>query len=272
MYLNTTEKISTLPKDACHIVVFNGNQNVSTGKNSKAVDDNDEINNRFQFQFLLNDLTIEVVIMYICVVIFSLGIIENIGTMTKIVCDSKYHSPTFAVIGYLTLADLLSLISTGYWYFTNILSVRELSNYFIAFDNFVYSNSAGHMLLLSIVRYLITVHPLQSRQHLTVPAVSFCSLSVWVVNAVSGLGFSYSYMPLKFHFGIVASVTTVTLILVFAITIVLHIRKIKAIRNALSVTRYRQSQIRMNVVVTVITTIFVLFNIFLITQITFWST
>lgn len=72
-----------------------------------------------------------------------------------------------------------------------------------------------------------------------------------------------------FHFGIVVSVTTVTLILVFAITIVLHIRKIKAIRNALSVTRYRQSQIRMNVVVTVITTIFVLFNIFLITQITF---
>lgn len=117
MYLNTTEKITILPKDAWHIVVFNGNKNLTTGRNSNAVHYNDEINTRFQFQFLLNDSTIELVIMYICVVIFVLGIIGNIVTMAKIVCDSKYHTPTFAAIGNLALADFFSLNSTGFLVF-----------------------------------------------------------------------------------------------------------------------------------------------------------
>lgn len=271
MYLNTTEKITILPKDAWHIVVFNGNKNLTTGRNSNAVHYNDEINTRFQFQFLLNDSTIELVIMYICVVIFVLGIIGNIVTMAKIVCDSKYHTPTFAAIGNLALADFFSLNSTGFWYFTNILLVRDLSNYFIAVDNFFYLNSSGHMLLLSIVRYLITVHPLQSRQHLTVPAVSFCSLSVWVLSVVGGVGFSYSFMPLNFRFGIIISFNVTVLVLVCAITITLHVRKMKAINNSLSVTSTRQLQTRMNLVVTVIIMIFVLFHLFLITRITIFE-
>lgn len=92
----------------------------------------------FQFQFYLNDTAIDVVVMYICVVIFFLGIIGNIVTMAKIICDSKYHTPTFAAIGYLALPDFFSVISYSGFYFTNVLFIRKLSKYFILFDNVIF--------------------------------------------------------------------------------------------------------------------------------------
>lgn len=85
------------------------------------------------------------------------------------------------------------------------------------------------MLLLSFVRYLITVHPLQSRQHLTVLAVSFCSLSVWVLSALNVCVFYYTfiYMSLKFKFWFQISVNIIVVLFFCAITITLHARKIK---------------------------------------------
>lgn len=147
-----------------------------------------------------------------------------------------------------------------------------MSCLFVNYQNILFSlitlyfSSSGHMLLLSFVRYLITVHPLQSRQHLTVLAVSFCSLSVWVLSALNVCVFYYTfiYMSLKFKFWFQISVNIIVVLFFCAITITLHARKIKKIKNSLSVTR--QSQTRMNVVVTVITMIFVLLHIFIITK------
>lgn len=87
------------------------------------------------------------------------------------------------------------------------------------------------MVLLSIVRYQITVHPLHSRQHLTVQAVSFCSMSVWVFSALLGVVSSNIYITLNADFEIVLSVNIIVVVLVSAITIVLHTRKIKAIKT-----------------------------------------
>lgn len=265
MCLNTTENNTTPPINASDLIVDDGTDNTTRKIGVLYIDDRSFT--RFQFQFLLNDTANDVVVMYICVVIFFLGIIGNIVTMAKIISDSKYHTPTFAAIGYLALPDFFSVISLSGFYFTNILFIRKLSiKYFIILDNFLYFSCSGHMLLLSFVRYLITVHPLQSRQHLTVLAVSFCSLSVWVLSALCGVGYynTYIYMSLKFQIWFVISVSTIVVVLVCAITITLHARKIKTIKNSLSVTR--QSQTRMNLVVTIIIMIFVLSHIFIITK------
>lgn len=123
--------------------------------------------------------------------------------MAKIMCDSKYHTPTFAAIGYLAIADFFFLSCVGIFYFTNILYFRKLSKFFMVVDNCLYFSCSGHMLLLSIVKYLITVHPLQNRQHLTVQAVSFCSVSVWGFSALFGVVSSYIYITLNVDFEIV---------------------------------------------------------------------
>lgn len=44
-------------------------------------------------------------------IIAFLGIVGNIATIAKILHDSKFHTPTFAAIGFLALADFFSIVS-----------------------------------------------------------------------------------------------------------------------------------------------------------------
>lgn len=56
------------------------------------------------------------------------------------------------------------------------------SIFHLIFDiSYLQVSSSGHVLLLCGVGYLVTVYPIHSRQHLTVKAVGFCSLSMWVL-------------------------------------------------------------------------------------------
>lgn len=173
MCLDTTEKDRPLPVDVWHPMV-DARTDKTTRRNCVLYYDENSFT-RFEFQFHLNDTAIDFVVMYICVVISLLGIIGNFVTMAKIMWDSKHHTPTFAAIGYLALPDFFSVISLSVFYFTNIFLINELFYYFSIVDNIQYFSCSGHMLLLSIVGYLITVHPLHSRQYLTVKVKSIIS-------------------------------------------------------------------------------------------------
>lgn len=214
---------------------------------------------RFQIEFHYNESSYEIAVMYICFVILILGIIGNLFTMTQIVFESEFHTPTFVAIGYLALTDFFSIIFFGILYFTNMLMVDELSKHFSYVDNMLYFSSSGHVLLLSTVRYHIIVHPLQSRHHLTLKAVFFCSLSVWIWSALFAVVLTYiNENILKVIVNIIA------LILVSSILILLHIRKINALHSSPSVTQ--QTQTRMNLVITAMISIFVLYHIFLVAE------
>lgn len=134
MCLNTTENDRPLQIDAWHPMVDARTDNTTTRRNGVLYYDNNTFT-RFEFHFHLNDTAIDVVVMYICVVISFLGIIGNNVTMAKIMCDSKYHTPTFAAIGYLALPDFFSVISLSVFYFTNISLIYELLYYFYIIDN-----------------------------------------------------------------------------------------------------------------------------------------
>lgn len=54
---------------------------------------------------------LEKALTYTSVVIACLGITGNVATIAKILHDTKFHTPTFAAIGFLTLADFFSIIS-----------------------------------------------------------------------------------------------------------------------------------------------------------------
>lgn len=60
-----------------------------------------------------------------------------------------------------------------FWYFGYLMS------------DIVYLSFYPHVCLLCAVRYLITVYPLQSRQHLTVIAVCLCSLTIWISSGIA---------------------------------------------------------------------------------------
>lgn len=88
-------------------------------------------------------------------IIAFLGIVGNIATIAKILQDSKFHTPTFAAIGFLALADFFSIISFTLSYAADMISI-DLDKFIldyatifhVCFDMF-YLSSTGHVLLLS---------------------------------------------------------------------------------------------------------------------------
>lgn len=66
--------------------------------------------------------------------------------------------------------------------YMNIGGLHDYASIFHLIFDIFYLNSSGHVLLLCGVRYLVTVYPIHSRQHLTVKAVGFCSLSMWAIS------------------------------------------------------------------------------------------
>lgn len=85
---------------------------------------------------------------------------------------------------------------------------------FIWFFDIFYLNSSGHVLLLCGVRYLVTVYPIHSRQHLTVKAVGFCSLSMWVLCILFAV-FAYIMRTNKKLYSIISCSIYYLILLVF---------------------------------------------------------
>lgn len=75
---------------------------------------------------------------------------------------------------------------------------RDLSKYFAAVDNSLYFS---------------------------------CSLSICVLSGLCGVGFCYNEKNFKLNFWILPIGTTIVLVIVCAITVTLHTRKIKAIKT-----------------------------------------
>ncbi|XP_052680275.1 somatostatin receptor type 5-like [Crassostrea angulata] len=223
--------------------------------------ENDLTSEGFTLKLRFSETSFEITFTCVIFTIASFGCIGNLVTIGKIVHDPKYHTPTFAAIGVLALADFVSVTTltfdamTNFWKFLPSFSVVgdivQLSSYF-------------HLCLLSAVRYLITVYPLQSRQYLTATAVCLCSLTIWIVTVVAILGLRYTSktLPEKNVVAIYLTVNVFMLLIVCSIMALLHVKKIRTLQNSLSVTE--QSQRRMNIVVTVIIIIFVLYQLSII--------
>lgn len=205
------------------------------------------------------------------IIIAFLGIVGNIATIAKILHDSKFHTPTFAAIGFLALADFFSIVSFTVSNVANMISFDlDMLNFDYTtivrecFDIF-YLSSTGHVLLLSCVRYLITAHPFHSRQHLTVTAVSLCSLSIWFVSMICAVAFFFIRAVMELYSIIMRVIYhSIVLVIVCIIMASMHFKKLTALQNSLCETRLTEK--RMNVVVVLIIMIFVLFNLSLIAE------
>lgn len=142
---------------------------------------------RLTLHLTYSETNFEITFTCVTITIAFFGVIGNLAAIGKIIYDQKYHTPTFAVIGQLALADFLSVITTTFYTMTSISEIWLHISFIVNTSVF---SSYFHVCFLSVVRYLITVHPLQSRPHLTVTAVCLCSLTIWISSAVIGTCFT----------------------------------------------------------------------------------
>jgi hypothetical protein len=130
------------------------------------------------------------IMVVIMLVIGNLGLVGNFCTILKIWRNKKFHTSTFVSIGCLAFADFLSIMNCYVFYFTNILSAVCVTHgvpsavISLIVSELSYLSSLGHMMLLFLIRYLVTVNPLQSRSHLTSLVVILWSVTVWIVSLI----------------------------------------------------------------------------------------
>lgn len=122
--------------------------------------------------------------------------------------------------------------------YMNIGGLHDYASIFHLIFDIFYLNSSGHVLLLCGVRYLVTVYPIHSRQHLTVKAVGFCSLSMWVLCILFAV-FAYIMRTNKKLYSIISCSIYYLILLVFVsfIMISLHVKKLTAIQQSPCETR-----------------------------------
>uniref|UniRef100_A0A8W8LUN0 G-protein coupled receptors family 1 profile domain-containing protein n=1 Tax=Magallana gigas TaxID=29159 RepID=A0A8W8LUN0_MAGGI len=117
MYVSVTTNITDFYDDVQNSDIFNRSDN-STIKKTTVHFNNDELQSKPTFEIMFGDTTFETAFVYVCLVITFLGITGNIAAMAIILYKPKFHTPTFAAIGYLALADffagiILSLVRTS---------------------------------------------------------------------------------------------------------------------------------------------------------------
>lgn len=213
------------------------------------------VSENFTFSIVYVTTTTKLTIVYAYFVIASFGILGSLVTMGKILHEPKLHTPTFAVIGYLALADFLSVIAFTFFYFTNYKFVKSFAICFYAF----YVNSSFHVVLLSTVRYFIILYPLKSRQHLTINKISLTSLLVMFISSLFAVVISDIYDISDMYASMVNCVlVAIEIVIVCSILIALHVKKLISIHSSPSLTVHTER--RMNAVFTAIIIIFVIFH------------
>ena len=124
------------------------------------------------------------------------------------------------------------------------------------------SSSSGHILLLSVVRYIILVHPLHGRQYLTTTFVSLGSLSVWILSfsfcLLVKLFLSTNYITDTAENIVGLSIDVIGCLVVVLLVILMHKRKLMILRQS-SVSR--QTPRKMTLIVTLIIGIFLFFRL-----------
>lgn len=211
------------------------------------------VSEHFIFLIVYGHTTTEITIACVYLVIASFG---NLVTICKILYEPRLHTPTFAVIGYLALADFFSVIAFTLFFFTTLVKLVK------SFAICLYAlsvNSSSHVVLLSIVRYFITIYPLQSRRHLTINKISLTSLLIMFISILFAVGTYYIYETNDTHrYVINCLLVTIEMVIVCSILISLHVKKLKVIHNSPSATE--QTERRMNAVFTTIIIFFLIFK------------
>ncbi|XP_061179199.1 C-C chemokine receptor type 5-like [Saccostrea echinata] len=216
-------------------------------------------------------------------IIGAFGLTGNFIAFVKIVFSKKLHTPTFAAIGCLALPDLFMIIHCYIISFTNIESYLRDKFYFDQhlvsvcdfYDSLFYMTyycSLGHVIFLSIVRYLLITDPLRSKNYLTVSFVARYSIIIWCISFILSISTVALFMvdmnlTKDESYLILAILRAIVGFIPICIIIILHYLKLKTLRNS---TVNGHVQNRMSFIVVVILSVFTSYQIFVIFKPILW--
>ena len=118
-------------------------------------------------------------------IIFVFGFIGNWATVISIWQKTSLHTPTFTAIGCLTLSDTFALasryVSLLKGFYLGEMSSVLFSLVFTLSLSF-YICSTLHIMLLSVMRYMLVVHPIRSLSLVTNKRIRCISGLIWIVT------------------------------------------------------------------------------------------
>lgn len=201
-------------------------------------------------------MTIAISVIAVC------GIAANGIVLTIVAQNSRLHRPTFTAIAALALADFLFLafrytrhILQGY--FRNIITSEAMK--VIKFVCDLGGLTAGgssiiHVILLSLLRYYIVVHPLKSHIVVTNRKILLVSLAVWVFSAFNGWFYLYAVLINRKNDLQMSKITNVTVTLVMSIApliiiVFFHVLKARKLSQSIAACKLHATK-RMSQIVT----------------------
>lgn len=174
----------------------------------------------------------------ICVIFGTFG---NFVTILRVVCDKALYKPTYIVIAGLALADFLHLIVR---YFVTYQVTRYTQPYIILsfVTDLTVHQSVSHIVLLSGLRYAMTVNPLTSLIRITPKRAMVTSNGLWFLSGVYAFLFNYIryYSGIKvtrmFFLGFAAYLVFVPMIFI----VTFHYLKIRGLKKKENLTLHQQ--------------------------------
>ena len=190
-------------------------------------------------------------------------------TVTLIACWKKLRTPTFTMLACLALSDVHSLLQLYVWYcskiqhlfmkcfpeYINTLRISRYSLLSVAEDN-----AGVQVCLLAILRYTSIAHPFKYKIYCMPKRVILASICGWTLVVI----FVIARAPvLYYHISIFRYIELVLYLLRFilptSLFLTLHYLKTKVLRR--SPAFYRASALKMNVIVSILLSIYVFSSI-----------
>lgn len=136
----------------------------------------------------------DIVVLLITTLILLFGFTGNLVTATKVILDKRLHKPVPVCISCLAIADLLTLsfqyarVPLSHCRIEVSIPTREA---LLTITAIMVHSSAMHIILLSLVRYGLIVHPFAMKYWLTSGRVVIASLSFWLLSLLIGLLYGF---------------------------------------------------------------------------------
>lgn len=176
--------------------------------------------------------------------LISIGILANGLVVWTVVWEKNLRNPTFVAIANLAIADICFLVS---YFAANELGCPESAPSYATGKAFIVAAylmmwfiASLHILLLSVIRFLLILHPLTSMAWITIRRTISMSIFIWSIGTLLGIIVVVVFVLEELDIADDHSTTVVFITIIcgsyfipLVATGILHILKLKEVRKAL---------------------------------------
>ncbi|KAK3095960.1 hypothetical protein FSP39_021320 [Pinctada imbricata] len=171
--------------------------------------------------------------------VFVFGAIGNVATVLSIWRNKTLHTPTFMAIACLTFSDLFAVVSRYisllYSFYLKQPTISWIFSLIYTMSLVLYICSTLHILLLSVMRYVLLVHPIRGLRLVTNRRIRYVSYFIWILSFTSCIPYFITmqsvYRNASADYLMETIVSFILAVIPPVIIISLHCAKLRAIRS-----------------------------------------